>query len=120
MNSPNSHRRVQLRRAKGWRMPENTVKVARPTKWGNPYTIMEWGLPLALELYKRSVQGFWSATGIPDQKVARAYALHCAFQERMGGLEEIWTLRGKNLACFCRVDQWCHADILLELANDSR
>lgn len=26
-------------------------------------------------------------------------------------------VRGKNLACFCRLDQPCHADVLLELAN---
>jgi hypothetical protein len=29
--------RIQLKRAKGWRMPENTVKVDRTTKWGNPF-----------------------------------------------------------------------------------
>ena len=28
--------RVQLSRAKGWRMPPNTVKVDRTTRWGNP------------------------------------------------------------------------------------
>lgn len=27
-------------------------------------------------------------------------------------------LRGKNLACWCRLDEPCHADILLRLAND--
>jgi Domain of unknown function (DUF4326) len=27
-------------------------------------------------------------------------------------------LRGKNLACFCRLDQTCHADILLRIANE--
>jgi hypothetical protein len=27
-------------------------------------------------------------------------------------------LRGKNLACWCKPDQPCHADVLLELAND--
>jgi len=27
-------------------------------------------------------------------------------------------LRGKNLACWCALDQPCHADVLLELAND--
>ena len=32
-------RRVQLSRAKGWRMPPNTVKVDRTTKWGNPFKI---------------------------------------------------------------------------------
>jgi hypothetical protein len=26
-------------------------------------------------------------------------------------------LRGKDLACWCRLDQPCHADVLLELAN---
>lgn len=26
-------------------------------------------------------------------------------------------LRGKNLACFCALDQPCHADVLLEIAN---
>ena len=31
--------RVQLSRAKGWRMPENTVRVDRATKWGNPFVV---------------------------------------------------------------------------------
>ena len=26
-------------------------------------------------------------------------------------------LRGKNLACFCPLDQPCHADVLLKIAN---
>jgi hypothetical protein len=26
-------------------------------------------------------------------------------------------LAGKNLACWCALDQPCHADVLLELAN---
>jgi hypothetical protein len=32
-------------------------------------------------------------------------------------IKEIQELRGKNLACFCPLDQACHADVLLELAN---
>lgn len=35
--------RVQLSRRKGWRMPPNTVKVARPTRWGNPVRVGELG-----------------------------------------------------------------------------
>jgi len=27
-------------------------------------------------------------------------------------------LRGKNLACWCKLDAPCHADVLLELANE--
>lgn len=29
----------------------------------------------------------------------------------------VQALRGKDLACWCRLDQPCHADVLLELAN---
>lgn len=29
-------------------------------------------------------------------------------------------LRGKDLSCFCLLDQPCHADILLELANQEQ
>ena len=32
-------RRIQLRRTAGWRMPLNTVKVDRSTKWGNPFVV---------------------------------------------------------------------------------
>jgi hypothetical protein len=28
--------RIQLQRRAGWRMPANTVKVDRSTRWGNP------------------------------------------------------------------------------------
>jgi len=31
--------------------------------------------------------------------------------------ELIEPLRGKNLACWCRLDQPCHADVLLKIAN---
>ena len=30
---------MQLRRAKGWRMPANTVKVDRTTLFGNPFSV---------------------------------------------------------------------------------
>jgi hypothetical protein len=31
---------------------------------------------------------------------------------------DVSPLRGKSLACWCAVtDRWCHADVLLELAN---
>jgi hypothetical protein len=34
--------RVQLSRAKGWRMPPNTVVVSRPSKFGNPHDWRDW------------------------------------------------------------------------------
>jgi hypothetical protein len=31
--------RIQRKRTKGWKMPENTVYVGRGSKWGNPFSI---------------------------------------------------------------------------------
>lgn len=31
-------------------------------------------------------------------------------------VEDLWTLRGKNLGCWCKPDR-CHGDILIELIN---
>lgn len=81
--------RIQLKRVKGWRMPENTVKVDRSTKWGNPWTMENTG-------------------GIPA--VLR-------FACETAPLMDVTPLRGKNLACWCAPSASCHADILLDLAN---
>jgi hypothetical protein len=105
--------RIQRKRTKGYRMPPNTVSVARPGKWGNPFTIAAY--------YDAGYSG-----------PARVAAQHCvdAYKAWMLGNKH-WAhpccledapdpsreLRGKNLACFCPLDQPCHANVLLELAN---
>lgn len=113
-------RRIQLSRAKGWRMPENTVKVDRSSKWGNPYSAWhdpnerQWlvtfsschypaankpaAIALAVEKYKE-----WIAAKIAKE----IYPAHVVLHE----------LRGKNLACWCKPGTPCHADVLLQLAN---
>jgi hypothetical protein len=85
-------KRIQLKRTKGWRMPENTVKVDRTTKWGNPFAAIA----------SRSL----------DEVVAdfRRMATHPNYHD-------VSELRGKNLACWCKPGAPCHADVLLELAN---
>lgn len=99
-------RRVQLSRRKGWRMPANTVNVARPSRWGNPFT-----LAIARKLHPKE----------PDKvlarRVVRAYAITVAGYEHF----EKWIapLRGKNLACWCKLDMPCHADVLLKLAANA-
>jgi hypothetical protein len=100
--------RIQRSRAKGWRMPENTVYVGRPTRWGNPFSG-----PLAAERFRLWLGGkmsvFEAATLMnwPCSPLAAAVINDCAPRE----------LRGKNLACWCALDQPCHADVLLEIAN---
>ena len=92
--------RVQRRRVKGWRKPNNTVCVDRTTKWGNPFKA-DW----------------------PEGGKDKAWAAS-AFRGWYHDIEEYRAevrlkLKGKNLACFCALNDSCHADVLLEWANDS-
>jgi hypothetical protein len=75
-------------------MPAGTVYVGRPTRWGNPYPIADHGPAAAVAHY-------------------RAYLL--ADPDLLEAVPR--ELRGRDLACWCRVDAPCHADVLLELAN---
>ncbi len=97
-------RRIQLSRAKGWRMPPNTVSVAWPSRWGNPYRIGPSGDALdCVEQFRLACERGYTQTSCADNNWTM----------------EGWLapLRGKNLACWCKLDQPCHADVLLELAN---
>lgn len=100
--------RVQLSRSKGWRMPENTVKVDRSTKWGNPFVVGKPGGAFTAKVMNRrhAWQLFNSIARDNEALVAAARA----------------ELRGKNLACWCPLphgydDDECHAAVLLEIAN---
>ncbi len=109
--------RIQLSRAKGWRMPPNTVKVDRTTRWGNPYMI---GRPVDLAMVKRwgwrfSPAGLEFVTSCAEIAV-RKFA-HCLFWDEAIHQHVRDKLGGKNLACWCAPSEPCHADVLLELAN---
>lgn len=90
--------RIQRKRTKGWRLPENTVCVTRPGRWGNPYKAHEFTTGA-----KGAVMAFRVLVESEEETVAEIR------QE----------LHGKNLACFCNLDKPCHADVLLEIANMS-
>jgi hypothetical protein len=86
--------RIQLSRAKGWRKPPGAVVVARPTRWGNPYSVADYGRDAAVRLYREHVMS------------------------RPALLADVRAqLAGKDLACWCRVGEPCHADVLIEIAN---
>lgn len=110
--------RVKLSRKKGWRMPPNTVKVDRSTKWGNPMRVGTHHLE----------QTFCDCDGLKGTVQVDAGAAVSIFYAWMRGESydampplnkrpDLSDLRGKNLACWCPLDQPCHADVLLELAN---
>jgi len=95
--------RVQLKRSAGWKMPANTVKVDRTTRWGNPFTIAECGsAAIAVAQHGRWMRGEIGAPGgvePPARDVLRT------------------ALGGRHLACWCALNGPCHADLLLVLAN---
>jgi hypothetical protein len=104
--------RVQSKRTKGWRMPANTTYVGRPGRWGNPFAAGKPG-PLGCEpIDAEGAVGFFrmmlrdselrAAAGYPSQDEIRR------------------ELRGRNQACWCPLGQPCHADVLLEVANESQ
>lgn len=97
-------KRIQRKRERGWRMPANARYVGRPGPFGNPYVVGETFTDLkggvrdaahAVELYR--------AVGGPPN------------YHRPPGIE---ALRGYDLACWCAIGEPCHADVLLEWANE--
>ena len=95
-------RRVRLRRTKGWHKPAGAVVVARPSRWGNPYVIGAEHDRRALTR-EETVELFREALldGRLDVDVRAVQA----------------ELRGRDLACWCSLDVPCHADVLVEVAN---
>ena len=100
--------RIQRKRTAGWKMPENTVSVTRPGKWGNPFKIGD--------KIRDPNSGKVIKTLRTLDDVLLWYKNYLRY--RMMHEEIKKELKGKNLACFCAEGQPCHADILLKIANE--
>ena len=105
--------RIQRRRTKGWRLPAGAVYVGRGSRWGNPWPLSIYlrDYPdltdaerrfMAVDDYRLLVSGRWDKLGLP------AHPTETEIREALGG---------HDLACYCPLDQPCHADVLLELAR---
>jgi hypothetical protein len=102
--------RIQLSRAKGWRMPPNTVKVDRSTRYGNPFAAGRFVFATG----PKQGQTMTQADAAQAFRNLMATNLRMEPAKTRAVLDE---LRGKNLACWCKAGEPCHADVLLELAN---
>jgi hypothetical protein len=103
--------RIQRSRAKGARLSAPNglpiVCVSRPSQWGNPFS---------------EALGTAKPARKPALRAASVLRFRRALLSEDGSLaftkEQVQSeLRGKNLACWCPLDQPCHADVLLEIAN---
>src|SRR5699024_1203807 len=81
----------------GGRKPAGTVYVGRPSRWGNPYPVAEYGRARAVALYRQHL------ADRPDL-VADARR----------------ELAGYDLACWCQPGQLCHAAVPLGGVNVRR
>ena len=102
--------RIQRRRACGRRKPAHTKYVGRGSLYGNPYRVarsareLEEGGELVVASAEEAVARYreWIERSREGRFVASCAA------------RNLW---GLDLACWCKLDQPCHADVLLELAN---
>lgn len=101
-------------------MPAGAVYVGRPTKWGNPFLparCREAGYQgTDLEIKQRCVAAYSAWLIAPDGWLN--WQGEEAERRKAAILDNLAALRGKDLACWCPLDKPCHADVLLELANE--
>jgi hypothetical protein len=81
-------------------MPAGAVYVGRPSRWGNPYKVG-----------RRDFEGRPIRT---VEDVIAAYRRWVVMFKVTAARRE---LAGRDLACWCPLDQPCHADVLLQVAN---
>lgn len=117
--------RIQRKRTKGWRMPEGVVAVSRPSFWGNPFAVGK----VAAHRHRSGAHPYDFYTDYHQiASAAQAVSLyrkiitdpveHQYIGHNTPTVHAIRTeLAGKDLACWCPLDQPCHADVLLEIAN---
>ena len=92
------------------------VYVGRPGKWGNPFKVI-------------GEDGHWFVVNENDEPLLtfnkKEEAVDCCIEnykeyishEHNSGIVNVFELKDKNLSCWCSLNEKCHADILLVLAN---
>jgi len=102
--------RIQLSRRKGFCLQKvsraingrEVINVARGAgrKWGNPFRD-------GSQEFRRN-QFIYALARLPPA-MREPWAIEM--------INNLGQLRGKNLACWCKIGTPCHADVLLKLAN---
>jgi hypothetical protein len=71
------------------------VYVGRPTKWGNPFDLKTYTRQEAITKYKEYLNKNPELVMLAKRE-----------------------LKGKNLSCWCKINEPCHADVLLEMVKE--
>ena len=106
--------RIRLRRVKGWRKPADAIVVARPTKWGNPFVVHEHTARCGDQRWCP----LWTAADALDavDKFRHLYLYPCVGDPPHPSVDEIRDeLAGHDVACWCKLGEPCHGDLLLHI-----
>ena len=100
-------KRIQRSRRKGWRMPDGAIYVGRPTLYGNPFD--------TAHAYREWLLGSeWIIETLASTDIRRSNLR----ERRRKVLEDLPSLKGHDLVCWCPLTTLCHADVLLELLEE--
>lgn len=114
------------------------VYVGRGSSWGNPFRVVEYDgrfrvvgdgtLDVSQILLANTHFDYASKADAAKDAVKCYGLLFMPYSHNAGNLAQFLQsetfindvkmhLKGKNLSCWCRPDEPCHADLLLEVAN---
>ncbi|MCR6649763.1 MAG: DUF4326 domain-containing protein [Cellulomonas sp.] len=122
-----SPKRIQMTRQRPWRNEHpDAVIVARPTVFGNPFrAVRKGGRWAVVDDNDMDYEPYRDSRDSAIEKAVElfeadlTYWLGGRIDYQPGIREAIRGLRGRDLACWCPLDQPCHADVLLEIANEA-
>ena len=118
--------RIQQRRTKGWQKPDNTISVARPSRYGNPFaigrqfTIIDTTTPVVDRSQRRTVFVHGATEAVELYRDWMTHRIDLVTFHTRPTTTDMRRLAGKNLMCFCALGTPCHVDVLLPLANPTR
>lgn len=107
--------RIQRQRAAGWRLPENTLCVGRPSIWGNP-----WVGPDAVPAYKmfceQVVEGVLSISLIEGaMQIRRVFSKPIDDWQQLRTEMFAYVKQPRDVACWCGLTQACHGNLIIAL-----
>ncbi len=130
--------RIQRKRTKGFKMPTDAVYVGRGSKWGNPFMLS--GDMIYVDAgHRRKILSKWVCYGNQNPEYdgggfemkdvvklfhdllmnLNSHEVEPEIKNRFRLMRDrIKDLQGKKLACWCKPESCCHADVLLNLANN--
>lgn len=105
------------------------IYVGRGSRWGNPFKICELinGKFAISHECDYQLHQITKEVGCDSKHyntkceaaidAIKCYELYHHAKDSANMADAITNLKGKNLSCWCKLDDKCHADLLLELAN---